>query len=57
MKNKPEAYEENLDVQFGYLNAQIGLLKAGADKAKAEAKIKYYKTNEAFYAAASKFRG
>jgi len=55
MTNKPIAYEEDLDIQFGYWNAQIGLLKAGADRAKTEAKITYYKTNKAFYAAASKF--
>jgi len=56
MTNKPKAYEENLDIQFGYWNAQIGLLKAGADRAKTAAKITYYKTNEALYAAASKFK-
>jgi multidrug resistance efflux pump len=46
MNNKRKAYEEKLDAQFEEWNAQITLLKARADKAKAEAKIEYYKTIE-----------
>jgi predicted ATP-binding protein involved in virulence len=47
MKDKRKAYEEKLDAQLEEWNAQIALLKARADKAKAEAKIEYYKTIEA----------
>ena len=47
MNNKRKAYEEKLDAQLKEWNAQIDLLKAKADKAKAEAKIEYYKTIEA----------
>ena len=47
MKDKRKAYEEKLDAQMKEWNAQIDLLKAKADKAKAEAKIEYYKTIEA----------
>ena len=47
MKDKRKAYEEKLDAQLEEWNAQISLLKARADKAKAEAKIEYYKTIEA----------
>ena len=44
MNEKRKAYEEKLDAQLNEWNAQIALLKARADKAKAEAKIEYYKT-------------
>jgi len=47
MKDKRKAYEEKLDAQLEEWNAQIALFKARADKAKAEAKIEYYKTIEA----------
>ena len=47
MKDKRKAYEEKLEAQFEEWNAQIALLKAKADKAKAEAKIEYYKYLEA----------
>jgi len=47
MKEKRKAYEEKLDAQFEEWNAQIALLKAKADKAKADMKIKYYKNIEA----------
>ena len=47
MKDKRKAYEEKLDAQLEEWNAQIALLKARADKGKAEAKIEYYKTIEA----------
>ena len=47
MKDKRKAYEEKLDAQLEEWNAQIALLKARADKARAEAKIEYYKTIEA----------
>lgn len=45
--DKRKAYEEKLDAQLEEWNAQIALLKARADKAKAGAKIEYYKTIEA----------
>lgn len=47
MKDKRKAYEEKLDAQLKEWSAQIGLLKAKADKAKADAKVEYYKTIEA----------
>jgi predicted ATP-binding protein involved in virulence len=47
MNKKRKAYEEKLDAQLDEWNAQIHLLKARADKAKAEAKIEYYKTIDA----------
>ena len=47
MTDKRKAYEEKLDAQLKKWNAQIALLKARAGKAKAEAKIEYYKTIEA----------
>ena len=47
MKDKRQAYEEKLEAQFEEWNAQIALLKAKADKAKADAKIEYYRNIEA----------
>jgi hypothetical protein len=47
MQNKRKAYEEKLDAQLKEWSAQISLLKAKADNAKADAKIDYYKTIEA----------
>jgi hypothetical protein len=47
MKDKRKAYEEKIDAQLEEWNAQIALLKAKADKARAEAKIEYSKTIEA----------
>jgi hypothetical protein len=47
MKDKRKAYEEKLEAQFDEWNAQIALLKAKADKAKADVKIEYYKNIEA----------
>ena len=44
MKDKRKAYEDKLDAQLEEWNVQIALLKARADKAKADAKIEYYKT-------------
>jgi hypothetical protein len=44
MNEKRKAYEEKLNAQLDEWNAQIAVLKARADKAKAEAKIEYYKT-------------
>lgn len=44
MKDKRKAYEEKLDAQLKEWSAQIKLLKAKADNAKADAKIEYYKT-------------
>ena len=46
MKERRKAYEGRLDAQLEEWNAQIALLKAKADKARAEAKIEYYKTIE-----------
>ena len=44
MKDKRKAYEDKLDAQLEEWNLQIALLKARADKAKADAKLEYYKT-------------
>jgi hypothetical protein len=46
MTDKRKAYEEKFDAQLKEWSAEIALLKAKADKAKAEAKIEYYKTIE-----------
>ena len=46
MTDKRKAYEEKLDAQMEEWKAQISLIKARADKAKAEAKIEYNKTIE-----------
>ena len=48
MEDKRKAYEEKLDAQLKEWNAQIALLKARAENAKADAKVDYYKTIEAF---------
>jgi DNA repair exonuclease SbcCD ATPase subunit len=47
MEDKRKAYEEKLDAQLKEWNAQIALLKARAENAKADAKVDYYKTIEA----------
>ena len=47
MKEKRKAYEEKLAAQLKEWSAQIALLKAKADNAKADAKIEYYKTVDA----------
>ena len=47
MRDKRKAYEEKFDAQLDEWKAQIALLKAKADKGKAEAKIEYYRTIEA----------
>ena len=47
MKDKRKAYEEKIDAQLEEWSAQIALLRARADKAKAEAKIEYHETIEA----------
>ena len=46
MTDKRKAYEEKLDAQLKEWNAQIALLKAKAENAKADAKIDHYKTIE-----------
>ena len=46
MPDKRKAYEEKFDAQLKEWSAQIALLKAKADTARAEAKIEYYKTIE-----------
>jgi hypothetical protein len=43
MGDKRKAYEEKLEAQLKEWNAQIALLKAKAENAKADAKIDYYK--------------
>jgi chromosome segregation ATPase len=45
--DKRKAYEEKLDAQLKEWNAQIALLKARAENAKADVKVDYYKTIEA----------
>ncbi len=47
MKDKRKAYEEKLDAQLKEWHAQITLLKAKAENAKADVRIDYYKTIEA----------
>lgn len=47
MKEKRKAYEEKLDAQLKEWNAQIALLKAKAENAKADTKIDYYKAIDA----------
>lgn len=47
MQNKRKAYEEKLDAQLEEWSAQIALLKARADKAKAEARIEFNESIEA----------
>jgi hypothetical protein len=44
MKDNRKAYEDKLDAQLEEWSAQVALLKARADKAKADAKVEYYKT-------------
>jgi hypothetical protein len=43
MKDNRKAYEEKLDAQLKEWNAEIALLKAKAENAKADAKMDYYK--------------
>ena len=45
MHDKRKAYEEKLDAQLKEWSAQIALLKAKADNAKADAKIEYHKNH------------
>ncbi|MBN2033628.1 MAG: coiled coil domain-containing protein [Deltaproteobacteria bacterium] len=45
--DKRKAYEEKLDAQLQEWNAQIALLKAKAENAKADVRIDYYKTIDA----------
>jgi chromosome segregation ATPase len=47
MEDKRKAYEEKLDAQLKEWNAQIALLKARAENAKADAKVDYHKAIEA----------
>lgn len=46
MKDKRQAYEEQLAAELQEWNAQITLLKAKAETAKANVKVEYYKTLE-----------
>ena len=50
MTDKRKAYEEKLDAQLKEWNAQIALLKAKVENAKADAKIDHYKTIETLQA-------
>jgi hypothetical protein len=56
MKDKRKAYEEKIDAQLKVWNTEILLLNAKADKAKAEAKIEYYKTIESLQGMQDKAR-
>lgn len=47
MIDKRKAYEEKLDAQLKEWGAQIALLRAKADNARADTKIEYYKSIEA----------
>lgn len=47
MTDERKAYEEKFDAPLKEWNAQIALLKARAENAKADAKIDHYKTIEA----------
>jgi hypothetical protein len=47
VKDNRKAYEEKLDAQLKEWSAQIALLKAKADNARADARIEYYKTIDA----------
>ena len=44
MEGKRKAYEKKLETQLKEWNAQIALLKAKAENARADANIDYYKT-------------
>lgn len=46
MGTKRKAYEEKFEAQLKEWNAQIALLKAKAESAKADAKIEYHTTIE-----------
>jgi predicted methyltransferase len=46
MADKRKVYEDKFDEQLKEWNAEITLFNAKADKAKAEAKIEYYKMIE-----------
>ena len=47
MNDKRKAYEEKFDAQLKEWSAQISLLNAKANNAKADAKIEYHKTIDA----------
>lgn len=47
MKDTRKAYEEKLDAQLKEWSAQIALLKAKADNAKADAQLEYHKAVDA----------
>jgi hypothetical protein len=49
MTDKRKAYEEKFDAQLKGWSAEIALLNAKADKAKAEVKIEYYKIIETLH--------
>ncbi|MBF0292905.1 MAG: coiled coil domain-containing protein [Nitrospinae bacterium] len=46
MSSKREAYEKKFDAQLSEWSAQIALLRAKADNAKADANLDYHKTIE-----------
>ena len=47
MKEERKAYEEKLDAQLKEWKSRIAVLKAKADKAKADTKMNYYKIIQA----------
>jgi hypothetical protein len=61
MKDTRKAYEEKLETQLNEWSAQIELLKAKTDNARADANIEFVKTMDALQQkrneAASKLRG
>jgi DNA polymerase III delta prime subunit len=56
MADKRKVYEEKFDAQLKEWSAEIALLNAKADKAKAEAKNEYYKMIEALQGKQDKAR-
>jgi hypothetical protein len=56
MRDKRKAYEEKIDAQLKEWKAEIALLNAKSDKAKAETKIEYYKTIEILQGMQDRFR-
>jgi hypothetical protein len=46
MTDKRKVYQEKLDAQLAEWNAQLSLFRAKTEKARAEAKVEYYKIIE-----------
>lgn len=47
MTDKRKAYEEKIEAQLKEWNEQISLFRARADKARAEARVEYFRIIEA----------